>query len=134
MRDPKEVVSPKSRLTGPIEVIAEHRKEDERALPYSVARFKWERVPAVGIRWDGDPDNPNDVGTPQSRGLPTWFILPAELAEVVVEYLEANPAPTSIPAESATKAETVVSDDLDARIEAVVERVLLRHLEGREEE
>lgn len=134
MRNPKEVVSPKSRLTGPIEVIAEHRAENERTWPYSVARFKWDRAPAVGIRWDGDPDNPNDVGTPQSRGLPTWFILPAELAEVVVDYLEANPAPSAAPAEPTPKAEARTPEDLDARIEAVVERVLLRHLEGRDEE
>lgn len=134
MRNPKEVVSPKSRLKGPIDVIAEHRVGDERAWPYSVARFKWDRANAVGIRWDGDPDNPNDVGTPQSRGLPTWFILPAELAEVVVEYLKANPTPTSTPLVPAAKSESAAPEDLDARIEAVVERLLLRHLEGREEE
>lgn len=134
MRNPKDVVSPKTKLTGPIEVVAEHRKESEFAGSYSVARFKWERVPSVGIRWDGDPEDEKDVGNPQSRGLPTWFVLPAELAAVIVEYLETNPAPATVVAEPARKEESMAVEDLDARIEAVVERMLLRHLKGPEEE
>lgn len=39
----------------------------------ALALGKWEDVPVVAMRWNGTDDNP--VGHPQSRGLPTWFIV-----------------------------------------------------------
>jgi hypothetical protein len=41
---------------------------------WAVALGYWEGKETLAIRWNGDDENP--VGTPQSRGLPTWFILP----------------------------------------------------------
>lgn len=30
----------------------------------------------LGMRWNGSANEEGGVGNPQSRGLPTWFILP----------------------------------------------------------
>ena len=27
------------------------------------------------VRWNGDSNDPNDIGYPQSRGYPTWMLL-----------------------------------------------------------
>jgi len=43
---------------------------------WALAELSWAGEPSLGIRWNGSAEN---VGTPQSRGIPTWFILPSEL-------------------------------------------------------
>jgi hypothetical protein len=45
---------------------------------YSLAAMRWDGTEALGVRWNGGPDNL--LGNPQSRGIPTWFILPDEIA------------------------------------------------------
>lgn len=72
---PEIVRSPRQRLTGEIKVL-----EDTGANGWSLAEFIWDEAPAMGIRWNGNAEN---VGTPQSRGIPTWFIVPEELHEAV---------------------------------------------------
>jgi hypothetical protein len=51
---------------------------------WSLAELIWDDSPAVGVRWNGDPNEPG-VGNPQSRGLPTWLILPRPLAEIAID-------------------------------------------------
>ena len=52
----------------------------------SLALGRWEDTPCLAIRWNGSEDRP--IGTPQSRGIPTWFILPAgKITKAVVETL-----------------------------------------------
>jgi len=41
--------------------------------------------PALGMRWNGSKGRP--IGTPQSRGLPTWFIIPRRLEDAVIKAL-----------------------------------------------
>jgi hypothetical protein len=53
---------------------------------WSVAELAWDGEPSLGIRWNGTAEN---VGTPQSRGIPTWFILPPELHVPVREAVVA---------------------------------------------
>lgn len=53
---------------------------------YSIALGRWENDPALGIRWNGTKDNP--IGNPQSRGLPTWFIVPADLQDAILEKVQ----------------------------------------------
>jgi hypothetical protein len=53
---------------------------------WSVAELNWNGQSALGVRWNGS-DNESGVGTPQSRGLPMWFIVPQELASVIKEVL-----------------------------------------------
>ena len=52
---------------------------------WSLARMLWDGYPAVGVRWNGSSDW---VGTPQSRGLPTWFILPDPLAQLALDRVD----------------------------------------------
>ncbi|MGH9396261.1 MAG: hypothetical protein ACRD18_05365 [Terriglobia bacterium] len=42
---------------------------------------------SVGFRWNGS-EGESGIGNPQSRGRPTWEILPRELADVVREAVE----------------------------------------------
>ena len=38
------------------------------------------------MRWNGDNDD-NPIGNPQSRGLPTWFIVPDNYVEAILGTL-----------------------------------------------
>lgn len=49
---------------------------------WSVAEGVWDESYALGVRWNGSDWNKTS-GNPQSRGKPTWFILPYELHEAV---------------------------------------------------
>jgi hypothetical protein len=64
-------------------------KEGDLWSGWSVARMTWEGDPnAVGCRWNGEKGV--SAGSPSSRGYPTWFIIPAPLAEIVVEAVNAH--------------------------------------------
>jgi hypothetical protein len=54
---------------------------------WSVAGVVWENAQRVGIRWNGAATGPG-VGNPQSRGNATWFIIPEELEQVVLDKIE----------------------------------------------
>lgn len=83
-KNPKFINSPKG-LVEVVEVIY-----DGQADPaYSLAVIKWEGDYKLGIRWNiaysewGDyrKENGQDecIGNPQSRGIPTWFVLPDDI-------------------------------------------------------
>ncbi len=76
--DPKSVLSPKGRVKS-VEVVFDAGPVD---LSWSVARLKWDDSYAVGIRWNGD--GASTKGLPQARGNPTWFVVPKELEEAVL--------------------------------------------------
>ena len=65
---PNHVNSPKAHWT--LIAVLEDRGEWDTSL----AVGRWDDDPCLAIRWNGGKDNP--VGNPQSRGLPTWFVLP----------------------------------------------------------
>ena len=44
---------------------------------WSLSRLNWKGNESLGIRWNGSGEN--RIGNPQSRGVPTWFIVPDEL-------------------------------------------------------
>lgn len=75
--DPHLVTSPKAKLSD-LKVIV-----DSGANEYSVSIFNWEGNRVIGVRWNGGKDNP--IGNPQSRGIPTWFVLPDAVA---IPYLK----------------------------------------------
>ncbi len=83
--NPRQVVSPKKSISNLIPIydggIYESGVEEKG---WSVAIMYWDQRPAVGIRWNGEEGSP---GNPQSRGLPTWFILPDALALPVLKAL-----------------------------------------------
>ena len=76
--DPGTVQSPKGRVAN-IDVLYDKGPTE---FSWSIARMKWDGSDAVGIRWNGDQSN---GGSPQSRGNATWFIVPSEIADAVVE-------------------------------------------------
>lgn len=78
--NPNTVLSPKSDVAR---VVVVH---DTKVGGWSVAKLLWKGRPALGIRWNGDTDQ--KIGNPQSRGNPTWFIMPDELADVVLTKAE----------------------------------------------
>jgi len=41
------------------------------------------------MRWNGDNDE-NPIGNPQSRGLPTWFVVPKGYVETILSTLPAD--------------------------------------------
>jgi hypothetical protein len=41
----------------------------------ALAIGNWDGAPALAIRWNGSSGD-SGVGSPQSRGIATWFILP----------------------------------------------------------
>jgi hypothetical protein len=52
----------------------------------AVAMGMWNDNPVLAMRWNGDEGNP--IGNPQSRGLPTWFIVPDEFRKAILDRLE----------------------------------------------
>jgi len=65
---PEEVLSPRKRVGGIIEVI-----HDPGEGGMSVARIIWDEEPVVAIRWNGNSEQP--LGNPMSRRQPTWFVV-----------------------------------------------------------
>jgi hypothetical protein len=84
--DPRTVLSPKASIRN-LNVIFDGGSWDDanpRWSGWSVATMEWDSSPgAIGVRWNGEVGE--GVGNPQSRGLPTWFILPEPLAGIALE-------------------------------------------------
>lgn len=49
----------------------------------SLAIGRWKNNPVLAMRWNGSDDN--SLGNPQSRGLPTWFIVPEQHWRQILE-------------------------------------------------
>lgn len=83
---PDLVVSPKS-LVSNLKVIY-----DGEVNSWALAEMEWGGAEAVMLRWNGGSEDQRfpGIGNPQSRGLPTWFILPEEIAEVVISMLKVS--------------------------------------------
>lgn len=77
--DPCTVISPKKRIEA-LRIVYDSGPTEGS---WAVAEFIWDSKERVGIRWNGEPDD-GGVGTPQARGVPTWFVLPIELAPSVL--------------------------------------------------
>ena len=64
---PEQVISPKQYWV--LIAVLDPGTEGKTAL----AIGRWDNELRLGMRWNGNSDNP--VGNPQSRGVPTWFIV-----------------------------------------------------------
>ena len=78
MVNPEDVQSPK-RLLVVVSVIANTGEDG-----YSVALIRWNGEPRLAMRWNGSGDE-NDLGNPQLRGYPAWFVIPDEFRESILE-------------------------------------------------
>jgi hypothetical protein len=79
--NPETVVAPKNKVES-VEVLY-----DGGPGEWSVARLLYDGKERVGIRWNG-ADDEGGIGNPQSRGRPTWFVVPKELADIIREEVE----------------------------------------------
>ena len=75
---PESVQGPKRRVSN-VRVVYD-AGPDEGA----VCELDWDGEPGVAIRWNGGSDD-RPLGNPQSRGNPTWFLVPVEFQEVVLQ-------------------------------------------------
>jgi hypothetical protein len=82
MVNPEDVQSPKRNLVL-VSVIVNKAPSINSEGGYSVALIRWDGEPRLAIRWNSTADSP--IGNPQSRGLPTWFVIPDELRDSVLE-------------------------------------------------
>src|SRR5437764_11394663 len=79
--DPAKVDSPKG-LSRSVKVLLNGRDRE-----WAVAEVDYDNEPRIGIRWNGWEGEPG-IGNPQSRGHPTWFLVPEELEDVVRQRAE----------------------------------------------
>ena len=77
---PSTVLAPRNAVRS-VDVIYETGESG-----WAVARLNWNGEIVLGIRWNGGEES--SLGSPNARGIPTWFILPKELEGVVREHVE----------------------------------------------
>jgi hypothetical protein len=76
---PADVISPKAHWSL-IDVLLD-RGEGDCAYALGI----WDGERRIGFRWNGNEDN--ELGNPQSRGLPTWTMLDTEIHKQIIEQL-----------------------------------------------
>jgi hypothetical protein len=86
---PDKVVSPRKNWQL-IRVLETGSQADSNGHHVAVAIGTWREDDqdgkvVLGMRWNGNDDWP--IGNPQSRGLPTWFIIPKRLNDAVIDTL-----------------------------------------------
>jgi hypothetical protein len=80
--DPRTVLTPKGRITD-LDVIYDGGENS-----WSLASMCWDGTEVLGMRWNGGLSNGQPtVGNPQSRGKPTWFVVPSEVGDAIKEML-----------------------------------------------
>ena len=82
--DPQTVLTPRDRVRA-VHVL--YNSGPQNGWSWSVALLDFDGEEHVGIRWNGSDSEPG-IGNPQSRGRPTWFVLPEPLATAVREQAE----------------------------------------------
>lgn len=81
--DPRQVLSPKGVVKN-LRVVFDSGRTSQS---WSVATLTWNDTQRVGLRWNGE-EGDEGKGNPQSRGNPTWFIVPEPLAQEVIHAAE----------------------------------------------
>jgi len=76
---PRDVISPKAHWSL-IDVLLDRGEGD---CAYALGLWDGER--RIGFRWNGTANN--ELGNPQSRGLPTWTMLDPEIHKQILERL-----------------------------------------------
>jgi hypothetical protein len=85
---PGEVRSPRQHWTL-IEVIYDGGTDPGDSL--AVGEWDGERV--LAARWNGD--SVKAIGNPQSRGLPTWFVIPDRYFRAILDSFSGKELPPS---------------------------------------
>lgn len=81
---PEMVVSPKGKISD-LKVVFDGGEKS-----WALSELKWEGKQVMALRWNGGSEDQRfpGIGNPQSRGVPTWFILPDEVGKAVLSMLE----------------------------------------------
>jgi len=74
---PSEVTSPRQKWA--LIAVLDEGGAGQTALAVGL----WEKKPVLAIRWNGSAENP--IGNPQSRGLPTWFVVPDKYRDAILQ-------------------------------------------------
>jgi hypothetical protein len=78
--EPNKVISPRRHWT--LLMVLDPGSAGELALCVG----RWDGEPYLGMRWNGTAEHP--IGNPQSRGIGTWFVIPAgNYANAIIESL-----------------------------------------------
>lgn len=111
--DPEKVVSPRDCISE-VTTIFDGGADYDKHEPFSLAVVTWDGEKRIGIRWNvtyrewEDQDKKSGVkmcvGEPNSRGYPTWFMLP-------VSFLAELLSGTSKVAEAVSKALKEIADE-----------------------
>ncbi len=80
--DPKTVISPKNRV-GFVKVL-----HDAGPGAWAAALLDYDGHEVIALRWNGGDGDESGIGNPQSRGRPTWFVVPDPLMDIVREKVE----------------------------------------------
>ncbi len=81
--DPKTVLSPKGMIKE-LDIVFDGGENS-----WSLARMKWDNFPAIAMRWNGGSQHgAPSIGNPQSRGVPTWFVLPEEVGDLIEKNIQ----------------------------------------------
>ena len=129
---PQDVLSPKISVSN-LRPIYDGGKNN-----WSAALLDWEQEPRVGIRWNGENKQP---GNPQSRGLPTWFVMPDELAIPVlrallnkglvgggdIQFVTAEQAIQRFIALHGEEAPKHVDADFEAKVREIIGKLIAEH-------
>jgi hypothetical protein len=105
---PIEVTSPR-RQWSLIAVLHDPKEAGKCVL----ALGRWENKPMLAMRWNGTAENP--IGNPQSRGLPTWFIVPEMYNEPLIATL--SPDAQTLARNFLTVADSLWQEDIRAAME-----------------
>jgi hypothetical protein len=93
-QNPRQVKSPKGAVTH-LRVLYDGGEQTSAQEwdGWSIAELEWFEEPVLACRWNGSTTNDNcsEIGNPQSRGNPTWFILPKPLEEAIKRQLKNAP-------------------------------------------
>ena len=87
-----DVISPKRHLRNVVPIPLPPN------MDFALAKVTWDGVDRIAIRWNvtqnelKNPDKLNGkvkcIGEPNSRGYPTWFVLPDEFLELLIRGSE----------------------------------------------
>jgi hypothetical protein len=85
---PEGVLSPRRHIKS---VTIKVTRKTPKNNSYSIAEIEHrDGTVGIGIRWNGNPNDPKDKGYPTSRGHPVWFELPREMGLDLLDSLTAK--------------------------------------------
>ncbi|MGA8573653.1 MAG: hypothetical protein ACLP7A_01930 [Desulfobaccales bacterium] len=84
---PEQARSPREYWTL-IQVLVDQGESNGTEGKWSLAVGDWDGERRLAVRWNGTKDRP--AGNPQSRGMPTWFVLPPEFEGALISIVPAD--------------------------------------------